>query len=496
MKKLISAVLCIVMIISAMPATILAEDNITRITIDSKTLESLMPNDTMFEYISTDKKDTEIDYDKVKQEFINKFSDVSGNEWFVDYMVIPYYYGVINGYEDGTLRPNDYVRPCEVVKMFATCFNERFRDTNNCSGYLGKDLVWYGSCLSACRDAMPYGCYTENWRYYTESVYMKRDEIAYMLARYMDYDSKNLIYYRCRVANDYLGALDNFSDCKNIKTMEYMTRDEMITYFEHKMDNAAYSKMPTRNIAALQYAVEKGLFNGNGDGTLSPMGKVTRAELVKLLVELCRVIPDYTNIAFRQRYANKSTVLSNITAQKEYDEWISRGNITARWDDPDRPRLKAGDTFIAKDGKSYYLQGSGIYVGDTEIIGVGLPIACDLGRASADEDVLEHSDRCTVGIYALGHISSDICVWQDNYLVNPYTNEGHFRVEWYFILKDKKPTVKGQYHGELSPDKNFIWNQKVYDELRNTYNWDESESIKNAWSDVPNSWSVLDKFNN
>lgn len=48
---------------------------------------------------------------------LNPFSDVKKGQWFYDYVLDMAFRNIINGYEDGTFRPNEPLRRCEMVQM-------------------------------------------------------------------------------------------------------------------------------------------------------------------------------------------------------------------------------------------------------------------------------------------------------------------------------------------------------------------------------------------
>lgn len=48
---------------------------------------------------------------------VNPFSDVKKGQWFYDYVLDMADRKIINGYEDGTFRPNETLRRCEMVQM-------------------------------------------------------------------------------------------------------------------------------------------------------------------------------------------------------------------------------------------------------------------------------------------------------------------------------------------------------------------------------------------
>lgn len=157
--------------------------------------------------------------------------------------------------------------------------------------------------------------------------------------------------------------------------------------------------------------------------------------------------------AILNRVVNKENRL--VLSLKENPVVKNDGKVTARetpmtlrWDDPSRPYAREGDTFIAKDGKSYKLTVDA----KTGVVGVGLPIAVDLGRVDRGQTV-------TDGGYVTDLSRPEIS--GNQYQVNHITGEGHFNEAWGAIMREYYPNYEGKKDGELSKDKNFIWSDII-----------------------------------
>ena len=64
--------------------------------------------------------------DREKCLYENQFADVSGDEWFVDYVCHAVSDGVVQGYEDGSFRPNDprsYIKSTPHLVSEVPCHN-------------------------------------------------------------------------------------------------------------------------------------------------------------------------------------------------------------------------------------------------------------------------------------------------------------------------------------------------------------------------------------
>lgn len=426
-----------------------SSDNATNI-FDS--IKIISDANTMY-YCVNHKKTDEISVENpdMLKNYISKYSDFSGTEWFADDVLLPMYFNVLNGYEDGSLKPNGAITPAEVAKVMSATFEDG----------LGKGSTnWYDMYYKYCSRAFPYDAYSKmggNYDVYMSQYQMTRAEIAYVIANYVDAGSGELASYISSAKAGNLGSLANFTDCGNL------AQDDDGTYAKD-MEIIRANWIPSRYAGALSYLVDKGVFMGNDDGTMSPLSPVKRAEVFALLNRVCEATPSYKSGQFKS-----DTALGNIQTSKpststsnkgnqgwysgkttNYAEWQARPAMTLDLTDGTRGRAKVGDTVITADGTSYLLEGSGIYVGDTEVAGVGLPVAADLGRV--DSYGCPIKDRDKPDTHEFGWISSDVSTAGQTYIVYSRTGEGHWSVEWDAIQDATKPQTPGSYDGEISAD--------------------------------------------
>ena len=387
------------------------------------------------------------------------FKDISGKEWFTSYLQAPIHFGVLSGYEDNTLRPDNNITCAEVAKVMASTFEN---DTDK------RSKVWYAKYYNRVAKGFTYTDLDINDEYFGRE--MTRCEIAYVIANYVS------------GGNGYtadLSSLSPFADCGLIGMDDDGTMSKDI-----EIINAGY--IPSRYAKALAYLVDKGVFEGyedevTGVRTLNPTGKVTRAEVFTLLVKLCKATPSYNygqftgniNIEYIEDEqtpvqtqkpstpshssnsgafdGDKELINGGITS---YDEYMARENITARWDDPSRPRLKAGDTFIAEDGTAYVLE-----MGPSGVLGEGLPIATDLGRQTTVKGrTATVKDRFKPDDHTFGWIWEGLSTGSRTYLVNERTGEGHWDLEWEKIRQNTRPTGTG-VDGQYSEDGNWYYSE-------------------------------------
>lgn len=67
---------------------------------------------TIFARLTVNKSD-------VTSSFVNRFSDVKADDWFAEAVSYMARVGIVNGYEDGTFKPNDYITRAEFATMAA-----------------------------------------------------------------------------------------------------------------------------------------------------------------------------------------------------------------------------------------------------------------------------------------------------------------------------------------------------------------------------------------
>lgn len=382
--------------------------------------------------------------------YISKFTDFGGDEWFANDVLLPMYFNILSGYEDGTLKPYNPITPAEVAKVISATFD---------SFSIGKSVMWYDMYYKYCAKAFTYDSYAkmgENYDDYMSNHQMTRAEIAYVIANYVDANSGELQSYITNAKQGNVGSLSRFSDCGNIAL-----DDDGTLNGDLRIMGAGW--IPSRYAGALSFLVDKGVFQGNPDGTMSPISPVSRAEVFALLNRVCKATPSYTSGQFK----GDSTSINNADVPDkpstgntgkaptpwsggqttDYNAWQSRQGMTINLTDGTRGRAKVGDTVVTADGTSYYLDHTGIFVGDTEVAGVGLPVAADLGRLNYNGVPLTSGERAST--HEFGWISSDVSTGGCVYKVFAKTGEGHWDAEWAAIRNATKPAEPGT-DGQIS----------------------------------------------
>jgi len=416
------------------------------------------------------------------------FTDLSEIQWYSEYISLPVYFNVLNGYEDGTLKPNGQVTCAEVAKIVATAYETGI---TNGGGLENEDMTykWYANAYRAVGNIFTYEKSTLMTDAYMNSP-MRRCEIAYVLANACNDGTLNQYITKAQTGD--LSSMAGYTDFHDVVEV---SRD-----LESEQQLMASGKIPARFAGAIMYLKDKGIMVGDGAGHISPLNTVSRAEVFKLIQETCKATTRFGQGAFANaesidapskdivKEETQTTVQTTSTGsgvyldgsgafhsvneqagshdgQKAGDNGIktdstkllwremqSRKNIKVSYSDAQRPKLKAGDVFVAQDGTEYKLENSKYTMPDgTPIVGVGLPVALDLGRSYT---VFGRTETVTNGFKtassAFGWQSSDKCTSSSKYIVHT-TGEGHWMNEWAAIMNQSEPTTPGT-DGQISAD--------------------------------------------
>ena len=124
----------------------------------------------------------------------------------------------------------------------------------------------------------------------------------------------------------------------------------------------------------------------------------------------------------------------------------------------DNRLAREGDIFVKADGTRVVLKIDEV----TGVLGYGQGVAPDIGLTemvgegnAATPHVLVANDKMVTNKY--GNDSTGRWTAASTYEVNPLTGEGHWDGEWAVISQKTHPQVPGTVFGEISEDKNFIW---------------------------------------
>ena len=171
------------------------------------------------------------------------FQDVPETHWAHDHIIQMQAYGIINGYEDGTFKPENELKTGEFIKMVATVVYPNYEFKTPKSGeHWSRQYV---DSLSSY--------YLNKWEYDSAKLesYITREEAAQIIWRLYNTDDKDL---EVNKNNEYV---NKYSDAEEISKESYRFYIDCCTKY--------------------------GLINGFEDGTFRPQGTLTRAQAAKLL---------------------------------------------------------------------------------------------------------------------------------------------------------------------------------------------------------------------
>lgn len=217
---------------------------------------------------------------------------------------MPIVTGVISGYPDGTLKPNNAVTSGEFAKMVATSF---FTDISSGGTVDNEEWAgkWYNNYYNIVAKAFPYFNSQFAPVEFMESP-MKRSEVAYVLAKIID--SSSLDKYIEAVENGDLSTMSDYTDfAQYVYTGENLTNKDIskstMFHSEWNWESAnelrtTYNIIPNNQAAAIMMLKDLGIMVGDGAGHISPNGNVTRAEVFKLLGESCKATKENIDLNF------------------------------------------------------------------------------------------------------------------------------------------------------------------------------------------------------
>ncbi len=179
------------------------------------------------------------------------YPDVAKTHWAYSAIIACNESGFLDGYPDGTFKPENPITRAEAIKVFAKFMNKaagkpaivKFKD-------VASD-AWFAPYIGATESIFPASWLATGNLSPDEEL--TREETVFMIIKAMGYDSE------AEIANPYL-IINAYSDNADIS-------EAMKPYFS--------------------LATSKGIITGCSDGTAKPSGEVTRAELSAIL---CRAL--------------------------------------------------------------------------------------------------------------------------------------------------------------------------------------------------------------
>lgn len=227
-------------------------------------------------------------YNEVKSSVKEVIDDTYKNEsgWWNEYIALPIYFNVLNGYEDGTLKPTQSVKACELVKIVATAYELTIQEVDglNNADFNGQ---WYNKYYNAIAKAFTYPKSTLMTQEYMNSN-MRRCEVAYVLASVSD--DGTLKDYIAKAERGDISQMAGYVDFVNV------VKTDVDLSVEQSQMNAG--NIPARFAGAVMYLQDKGIMVGDGAAHINPLDNVTRAEVFKLIQTTCQNTASYTKNKF------------------------------------------------------------------------------------------------------------------------------------------------------------------------------------------------------
>ena len=166
------------------------------------------------------------------------FSDVSDGEWYAEAVNSMSAKGLVNGYEDGSFRPNDNISRAEVAKILTTYFNVTASTQEEMSDVPAG--AWYEDAMRKAVGAGYMKGDSGAVVTYRPEDNITRQEAAVMIVRAFDWDPSGSASFT---------------------------------------DSAEIADWAANAVATL---VNKGVINGYEDGSFKPTAAITRAEFCKM----------------------------------------------------------------------------------------------------------------------------------------------------------------------------------------------------------------------
>ncbi len=222
----------------------------------------------------------------------SSYKDVSTSHWAYDHIVEYTNRGILNGYEDGTFKPNQNITRAEFMKVMVEAFEvDSFGDRyltdnpNNMSpmdftdtyGHWARQFINMGAS-NGIYDYILDKTLNSN-KLYRPNAFITREEASTMIATYLEIKDNDL------------------------NRIPYMYDYDKIVYWAK---------------SSMEGLIENDVLHGYEDRTLRPQGNLTRAEAVKLVskaedveVQPKKLNAHSTQAEFREHALNSGLVASS-----------------------------------------------------------------------------------------------------------------------------------------------------------------------------------------
>ncbi|MCL2343980.1 MAG: S-layer homology domain-containing protein [Firmicutes bacterium] len=287
------------------------------------------------------------------------FKDTPTDAWYYQYLQPMVQLGIINGYPDGTFKPDQTVTRGEFIKMIGV----GFEDLMSLLAPLPSDIHWAEPAYVSCKDAEVLAVRSGDQASSAEFPSIQEGVLFPCTAQALD---TPITRYEMAVLS--------------VNTMTAVKAEPRVTLQDAASHIADYSSVSDSTKDYVEQVFGKGVINGYPDGSFGGDRTLTRAEAAKVIYLLefstKRVMPSFATedervvvtppadfVSFAQQYATMST-----SARR-----------TALFGDPNKTYFTsakdAGDRIVNVTVPVWTLDKSGNKVSSTKTIQVNVVVA-------------------------------------------------------------------------------------------------------------------------
>jgi len=192
-------------------------------------------------YIKVVMAEESMDIETLKVEAKKKFSDVKEDSWFLKNVAVLIGKKIVNGYDDGTFKPNAQVTKSQFIKMVVTSLGNV--DLMPAEDYWARTYIQKAQDLELLNEA------DEKTKENYES-FMSREDMAVIISK----------------------AIQNEGSDVNSQTYESSIKD--------------YESLDEQHREYILEAYSKGILTGYSDGEFKPKNGLTRAEAATVILRM------------------------------------------------------------------------------------------------------------------------------------------------------------------------------------------------------------------
>lgn len=249
------------------------------------------------------------------------FKDIDENAWYYNDVIKMIEYEIINGYDDNTFKPNNFVKRNEYAKMLVKSLKIPTSDTN--SSFIDlKNSDWETKYVESAKYYLT-GYKTAEGNLFKPNEDTLREDIMVALVKALEYDYKNID----------TNILDTYAD---------------------------YNKISANLRPYVAVAIKKGIVTGyemNNKKYIKPLEPITRAETATLLMKVINeekiTFDEIEKVTFDENDSVTSSV--KITSTK------NDGKLKLNWTEINSADIRGYKVIISKDNEKPKYPKDGYY---------------------------------------------------------------------------------------------------------------------------------------